>query len=235
MATIAPFAATFYSVSSDMGGKLTVLLDAPGFAARLSLVDPEGRPVVQSDGRVTGTGDGQINVNVPAGIDFLKVQSLSGQGTYRISADLVPTDPAFQTVPTSFPGYSPIAVGKFFGPGFPVDLVAPDGIHVGNGDGTFQSTLVESPLAQSDWTVSAIVAGDFNDDGLPDIAFTEISPDETTAQLRVLQNEGGGNFQIGTPLAVDPSPAAIQTIEFGSGIVDGCGRWGHRKCGDFRG
>ena len=50
-ATIAPLAATFYSVSSDVGGKLTVSLDAPGFAARLSLVDaarpaagPERRP-----------------------------------------------------------------------------------------------------------------------------------------------------------------------------------------------
>ena len=33
------------------------------------------------------------------------------------------------------------------------------------------------------------------------IAFTEISPDRTTARLRVLQNDGGGQFQKSAPLA----------------------------------
>ena len=113
--TIAPLAATYYSVSSDAGGKLTVMLDAPGFAARLSLVDAQGRPLVQSDGPATGAGDGLIDVNVPAGIDFLEVQSLSGGGTYQITANLVPTVPAFQTVPTRLPGSNPIAAGRFFG------------------------------------------------------------------------------------------------------------------------
>ena len=219
-ATIAPLAATYYSVSSDAGGKLTVTLDAPGFAARLSLVDAEGQPLVQSDGPATGAGDGLIDVNVPAGTDFLEVQSLFGGGTYQITADLIPTVPAFQTVPTDFSGYPPIAAGNFYGASFPVDLVAPDGIHVGNGDGTFQSTPVDGPLAQSGWTVTAIAVGDFNQDNLPDIAFTETSPDGTTAQLCVLQNEGGGNFKPGTTLPVGPDPVAIQTIDFGNGIVD---------------
>ena len=118
-ATIAPLAATFFSVSSDMGGKLTVSLDAPGFAARLSLVDAEGQPLVQSDGLATGAGDGLIDVNVPAGMDFLEVQSLSGGGTYQITANLVPTVPAFQTVPTGSFGRNPIAAGKFFGSSSP--------------------------------------------------------------------------------------------------------------------
>ena len=153
------------------------MLDAPGFAARLSLVDAEGQPLVQSDGPATGAGDGLIDVNVPAGTDFLEVQSLFGEGTYQITADLIPTVPPFQTVTTDFSGYPPIAAGNFYGASFPVDLVAPDGIHVGNGDGTFQSTPVAGPLAQSGWTVTAIAVGDFSQDNLPDIAFTEISPD----------------------------------------------------------
>src|SRR5271165_2380986 len=138
-----------------------------------------------------------------------------------LAADLIPTVPAFQPVPTDFSGnHSPIAVGNFYGASFPVDLVAPDGIYVGNGDGTFQSTPVAGPLAQSGWTVSAIAVGDWNQDNLPDIAFTEISPDGSTAQLCVLRNEGGGKFQLGTPLPVASEPVAIQTIDFGNGIVD---------------
>ena len=91
---------------------------------------------------------------------------------------------------------------------------------MGNGDGTFQSTPVAGPLAQSGWTVTAIAVGDFSQDNLPDIAFTETSPDGNTAQLCVLQNEGGGNFKPGTTLPVDSEPVAIQTIDFGNGIVD---------------
>ena len=64
----------------------------------------QGQPLVQSDGLATGAGDRLIDVNVPAGMDFLEVQSLSGGGTYQITANVIPTVPAFQTVPTDFPG-----------------------------------------------------------------------------------------------------------------------------------
>ena len=109
------------------------MLDAPGFAARLSLVDAEGQPLVQSDGSATGAGDGLIDVNVPAGIDFLEVQSLFGGGTYQITADLIPTVPAFQTVPTDFSGYAPIAAGNF---------------------SARASPLTSSPLMESTWEMA---------------------------------------------------------------------------------
>ena len=108
---------------------------------------------------------------------------------------------------------------------------------MGNGDGTFQSTPVDGPLAPSGWTVTAIAVGDFNQDNLPDIAFTETSPDGTTAQLCVLQNEGGGNFQPGTTLPLSTSRTGrhpddrFRQRHCGSG----CGRLGNRKGGDFRG
>ena len=104
VATIAPLAATYYRSSSDVGGKLTVTLDVTGFEARLSLVDAEGLPLVQSDGAGTRRRRrGLIDVNVPAGDDFLEVQSLSGRGAYQITADFTPTSPAFQTIPTLSP------------------------------------------------------------------------------------------------------------------------------------
>ena len=57
-------------------------------------------------------------------------------------------------------------------------------------------------------------------DDLPDIAFTETSPDGSTADVCVLQNEGGGQFQLVDTFAVDLQPDAIQAIDLGSGIVD---------------
>ena len=226
---VAPLGAVYYRISSDVGGRLTVMLQASEFAARASLVTLAGQPLVQSDGPANGTGDGLIDVNVPAGDDYVEVQSLGGGGHFRITADLLPTDPAFQTIPSNFNGYAAIGVGDFNGDGTP-DVVAPDGIHLGVGNGTFQSTVVAGPLAQNGWTVTAIAVGDFNDDGRPDIAFAETSPDETTADVRVLQNEGDCQFPLVGLLDVDsqaaaaegvyPQPVAIQTIDPGHGIVE---------------
>ncbi len=91
---------------------------------------------------------------------------------------------------------------------------------MGNGDGTFQSTPQDGPLAEPGWTVTAIAVGDWNNNNLPDIAFTETGPDGSEADLCVLVNEGGGTFEPSLPLPVDPDPDAIQSIDFGDGIVD---------------
>ena len=149
----------------------------------------DGEPLLQSDGSATSTGDGLINVNVPAGVDFLEVQSLGGGGTYKITDDLIPTDPALEPLPIQSSSYAPIAVGDLNDNGAQ-DLVTPDGIHLGVGDGTFESKVVAGPLADSGWTVTAIAVGNFSQNALPDIAFTEISPDRSTANLCVLKNRG---------------------------------------------
>ncbi len=217
--TVAPFGATYYQISSSAGGDLSVMLLAPGFPARVSLVDGTGQPLVESDGSGAGAGVGRIDVNVPAGDDFLEVQSLGGGGSYQITADLIPTSPAFQPIPAQFNNYFPIAVGDLSGNGVE-DLVTPDGIHVGVGDGTFKSTVVAGPLGATGWSVTAITVGDFSGDGLPDIAFAEISPDGFHANLCVLQNDGGYQFHLVDTFAVDLQPQAIQAINLGNGIVD---------------
>ncbi len=218
-ATIAPFTATYYRVSTEVGGKLTVALQAPGIAARVSLVDSQGRPLVQADAPAAGTGDRLIDVHVGSGDEFLEVQSLGGGGTYQITARLEPSTPPFEPVPSQFPGFSPLAAADFDRDAVP-DLIAPDGVHLGIGDGTFEQAVAGGPLAEEGWSVTAIAVADFDQDGLPDVAFTAISPDWSTAELHVLHNIGGNQFQLVAQFAFDALPVAIQVIDFGQGIVN---------------
>src|SRR5271157_2184284 len=215
--TIAPLETTYYRISSDSGGKLMVMLQASEFAARVSIVDSQGHPLVQSDGPAPGAGNDLIDLHVAAGDDFVEVQSLGGGGSYQITALLTPSQPAFQTVSSVFPGDAPIAVGDFNGDGIP-DLVAPDGIHLGVGDGTF-SKVWGGPLTQDGWIATAIAVGNFSNDGLPYIAVAEISPDGT-ADVRVLRNLSSGQFLPVDTFPVCSEPVAIQVIHFGNGIED---------------
>jgi FG-GAP-like repeat len=216
-ARIAPLGATYYQITLSQGGELSVTLQAPGFPARVSIVDQTGQPLVQSDASVAGAGS--IDENVSAGIDFVEVQSLGAQGTYQITAQLMPADPPFSPIQSEFANVAPIGMGDFFGNGFQ-DLVAPDGIHVGVGDGTFQSAAVDGPLADSGWNVTAIAVGNFGPSNLPDIAFTETSPLSPTATLCVLQNNGSGQFRRVDTFMIAPHPDAITTLDLGNGIVD---------------
>ena len=153
-----------------------MMLEAPTFPARVSLVDGTGQPLVQSDGSAAGAGDGWIDVNVPAGNDFLEVQSLGAGGTYQITADLTPTNPAFQPVSSQSSGYFPIAVGDLNGSKGLKTLSLPMGSTWASATAR-SSTVVDGPLGESGWSVTAITVGDFDQSGLPDIAFAETNPD----------------------------------------------------------
>jgi hypothetical protein len=217
--TIGPLGTTYYEVSSTDGGELTVTLEGAEFPARVSLVDKTGQPLVQSDGPVAGGSVYVINMHVPARDDYLEVQSLGGGGAYQITADVIATNPAFENLPISFNGNFPFAIGDLGGNGIQ-DLVTPDGIHLGVGDGTFESAAVSGPLGDTDWNVTAIAVGYFSGGGLPDIAFAEISPGGRTAKVCVLQNDGDDQFQPPETFDIDPDPIAIQAIDLGNGVID---------------
>jgi hypothetical protein len=215
---IASLGTRYYEVEAADGGRLSAHLSASGFPARLSLVDAQGQPLAESDASSIA-GGASLVVNIPPGTVYLKVQSLGAAGSFRLSADVTPSTPALDTIPSLFLGFDELAAGDFFGRGI-TDLVAPDGIHLGNGDGTFQSKAVDGPLGDADWTVKMLAAGDFSRDGRPDIALVETSPDGSTTYLRVLVNEGDGEFRMGAPFAVGLGSIALHVIDFGNGIVD---------------
>ena len=53
-------------------------------------MDATGQPLIQSDGSSDHGGSESINENVPAGIDYVEVESLGAGGSYEIRADVGP-------------------------------------------------------------------------------------------------------------------------------------------------
>ena len=84
---------------------------------------------------------------------------------------------------------------------------------LGNGTGSFpthvQYAVPGNPVA--------IIVGDFNGDGIPDIA----TADQFTSQVSILLGNGDGTFQAHVEYATGPGPVALATGDFnGDGVLD---------------
>jgi len=216
----------FYEIQPSLDGRLIAQTHAvsDGLQLRLSIYDGQGNLLVQSDGQSSGRLDPLIDQHVAAGADFLEVQSLSGSGLYSLSTSVTPASDPFQTLvlPANFQGsgFAPIAVGDFTNNGI-LDIVAPDGVHLGTGDGTFQAPSATGALADPTLSPSAIAVGDFNSNGDHnlDVAVALAGTDSISISL----GNGDGTFQpasmIGLPIA--GAPDAIVAGDFtGNGLTD---------------
>ena len=111
-----------------------------------------------------------------------------------------------------------VATGDFNGDGyadFAVVSTAPDyiSVYLGNGNGTFQSALVDSAGARP----LALAVGDFNDDGKQDLAVANGS----VGNVSILLGNGDGTFQSPVNYGVGSSPACIAVGDFnGDGQAD---------------
>ncbi len=218
--------AEFYEIEPVSDGRLLAQAqaDAGSFQLRLSLYDGQGNLLVQSDGQSFGRPDPLIDQHVAAGADFLEVQGLAGSGTYSLSTSLTPASDPYQTVmlPPDFQegSFAPIAVGDFTNNGI-LDIVAPDGVHLGTGDGTFQAPSASAALVDPSLNEypSAIAVGDFNGDGDLDVAVALSATDSVSISL----GNGNGTFQPATTigLPVGSAPDAIVAGDFlGNGRTD---------------
>lgn len=145
----------------------------------------------------------------------------NGDGTFTPAANSpITVGGAFET-----PGA--VAVGDINGDGIP-DLVATNSNNVisdpgtmtvllGKGDGTFTITA-NSPVTIGSGPIS-IAVGDFNGDGIPDLAMVNFAGNNVT----ILLGNGDGTFTAATdsPVAVGSFPTSIATGDFnGDGILD---------------
>ena len=109
-------------------------------ATRLSLLDDQGRLMLQSDGLSPDNPDDLIDLHVPAGTVYLDVEDLGGAGSYTFTTTFTPSAPPFlplHMTDTVHPSLL-LTIGDFNGDGFS-DIAAADGIHLAVGDGTFRN------------------------------------------------------------------------------------------------
>jgi sugar lactone lactonase YvrE len=87
-------------------------------------------------------------------------------------------------------------------------------ILLGNGDGTFTSTTTSPTVGQYP---DGIAVGDFNGDGIPDLAVTSVDQSEVV----ILLGKGDGTFNAGPTLSTSGTPQWIATADFdGDGNAD---------------
>jgi large repetitive protein len=216
-----------YAIEPTADGRLIAqtLAASNSLELRLSLYDGQGNLLVQSDGQLSGRINPAIDQHVAAGTGFIEVQSLSGSGTYSLSTLFTPSSDPGQTVQLppdfeTYDGYGPIAVGDFTNNGI-LDLVAPDGVHLGTGDGTFEApaagAALDDPSAYDEPT--AIAVGNFNGDGDLDVALTLAGTDSVSISM----GNGDGTFQAATTIGLPSgsAPGAIVAGDFlGNGLTD---------------
>jgi hypothetical protein len=185
---------------------------APGVAVLLG----NGDGTFQNPQTVSTTG------GMPLAVDDLRgngILDLVGtDGVANATVWLGKGDGTFQTAVSYFAGETPVSliIADVNGDGKPDIVVCSTGLGVlmGNGDGTFQSVFFVNFGAPGDSAIAAAV-GDFNHDGIPDLAVL----DGTSVTINVVLGLGGGKF--GAPVTYPYGSNLLYTQDInGDGNLD---------------
>jgi hypothetical protein len=162
-------------------------------------------------------GDGWPDIAVAdsrSGAVSILINKADGSGTFLPKVDYAAAG-----------GGAPLAIaaGSFRGNG-KIDLAvatnsAFGGIEVllGNGDGTFQTAVPYDTMNNA----NAVTVGDFNNDGILDLAVTIANAGSSFAYVEIMPGVGDGTFRGGVTLASGPLPSGIVAADFnGDGGLD---------------
>jgi hypothetical protein len=164
----------FFRVAVTESGLLTVQTQPPpgvSLASRLSLLGPDGQPLVQSDGASADPSGPLVSEHLEAGTYFLEVMGLGGgTGTYTLTTQFQPATSPFD--PLLVGGYRPeqTVTADFNGDGYR-DIATRNrlsddvSILLGLGDGTFRPPI-RIPVGHDP---TGLGARDYNNDGHPDL------------------------------------------------------------------
>jgi hypothetical protein len=218
----------FYLFTVTAPGQLTVNAAPDSLSAlapRLTLYGTDRQALLSADGQ--SGGDTLIQQHLPAGTYYVAVASSASTGTaatgaYHLATSFIAATPPFSDVPAN---QVPIALAEadLNGDGIP-DLVVLNGqfpysvtVLLGVGDGTFRPAVSyplpavnSSPFDQP----TAIVVGDFNNDGHPDIAVANVIGG-AQGDVSVLLNNGDGTFQ--APMEIPIGPVGGQPLALAVG------------------
>jgi hypothetical protein len=89
-------------------------------------------------------------------------------------------------------------------------------VFLGNGDGTFQAPI-STPVAAG---IDAVTVGDFNGDGIPDLAIAAGPCQVAGGEVQILLGIGDGTFRFGRPVsrpkqATQPHPLPRSALDPG--------------------
>jgi sugar lactone lactonase YvrE len=210
-----------YTGSASNASALTVTGTLPLLATAETINQTGGWGAYTLSATVTESG----NTAPPAGlISFLDTNhgnAVLATGTLGSAT----RDVAWTNVNTSAPNLAGVyyAVADLNGDGIP-DLFVQDyfgtyDVFLGNGDGTFK--VKGSAFGPSSQTGSFIL-GDFNNDGIPDVAAVNAGDYAPTGNITIFLGNGDGTFTTsGSSPAIGYNPTAIATADInGDGNAD---------------
>jgi hypothetical protein len=204
-----------YRIDTANEGIFVAQVHPQGLTTRLSLLDSQGRVLVQSESLSPTDPDNVIDQYLSAGTYYLQVTSAGGAGRYTLSSSILPKSAPFQ--PLTTPSRSGlIAAGDFSSNGI-LDIATPDGIYMGVGDGTLRNPTAGLGLPDAAGIYSAIATGDFRGDGKLDLVLA----DSNNNTVDVLLGNGDGTFQPAVEYGVGQSPDSLVVGDFnGDGHLD---------------
>ena len=210
-----------YGGSASGGSSLMVTGTIPPLDTASTISQIGGWGAYSLSATVTETGNTAAPTGLISFLDTNHGNAVIGTGTLGAATRGV----NWTTVNTSAPSVAGVicAVADLNGDGVP-DLFIKDyfdtyDVLLGNGDGTF--TVVGSPFGPSSETGSFVV-GDFNNDGIPDVAAINAAYYAPSGTITIFVGNGDGTFTVaGASPALGMSPSAIATADIdGDGNAD---------------